>query len=154
MLNYGMTDLESRFTAAVRESAAAGVPVRWNEEAICCRSCYVVDNPAEVYALSQFGKIRFTEQGAVYAEEYEVECSCTEDEYDEEDNVVVEGETCGVYRGDHCGVEVDTTVISSVYFYFGSTRSAEVFTAALTRNGIPVVWNGDPAVAIEVRLNG
>lgn len=153
MLNYGLTDLEARFTAAVRESTAAGVPVRWNEEAICCRSCYVVDNPAEVYTLSQFGKIFFNEQGAVYAEEHEVECSCTEDEYDDDDNVIAEGETCDVCSGDHCGTEITTTVISSVYFYFGSTRSAEVFTAALTRNNIPVVWNGDPTVAIEVRLN-
>lgn len=152
MLTYGLTDLESRFTAAVRESTAAGVPVRWDDESICCRSCYVMDNPAEVYTLSQFGKIRFTEQGAVYVEEFEVECSCTEDEYDEDDNVIVEGETCDVCLG-RVGNDVRTTAISSVYFYYGSTRSAEVFTAALARNGITVVWNGDPSVAIEVRFN-
>ena len=154
MLNYGLTDLEERFSNAVRESTAAGVPVRWNEEAICCRSCYVVDNPAEVYTLSQFGRITFRGDGAYYVETVEVDCTCTEDEYGDDDNVIAEGERCEVCTGEHCGEEELAERINSVYFYFGGVRSAEVFTAALENNGIPVAWDGTPHTAVEVRFNG
>jgi len=147
--------LEDRFNAAIADSTAAGVPVIINDAAPCCRSCYVADNPRAVYTLSQFGTVKFRRDVAVYAEEVEVECSCTDDEYDYEgERVIREGEMCGVCTGRDDGTEEVSVRIGSLWVYFLELASATTFCAALTANGIPFLWDGSADNAIEVVLNG
>lgn len=144
---------ETQFTTAVAESTAAGVPVRFNDESICCRGCYVEENPNEVFALSQHGSIKFHNGTAYYVESFEESCSCTEDEYNDEGEVILEGEDCDVCMG-YADEQEHRTLISTVYFYYQNPESARVFTEALTRNGIVAVWDGNPETAVGVKLNG
>jgi len=147
--------LEARWNTALADSAAAGVPVLINDAAPCCRSCHIENDPREVFTLSQFGIIKFRRDAAVYAEEVEAECYCTDDEYNYEGTRVIrEGETCGVCSGRDEPTEEITVKIASVWFYYNDIDAARTFCSALDANGIPFHWSGSKDDAIEVLLNG
>lgn len=129
---------ELSFRSAIAETEAAGVPVRLNDPDICCRSCYVVNDPREVWNLTQSGPLEWVEGNPVHSLEEEVPCTCTEDEYDDDDNLVYEGEQCDVCTVRDNGTEVIRSTVASEYFYFLAVKSAEVFAAALERNGLTV----------------
>lgn len=97
---------ELSFRSAIAETEAAGVPVRLNDPDICCRSCYVVNDPREVWNLTQNGPLEWVDGNPVHSLEEEVPCTCTEDEYDEDDNLIYEGEQCDVCTGHVNGTEV------------------------------------------------
>lgn len=147
------TRLEDRWNAALAQSRAAGVPVLINDAAPCCRSCYIADDPREVYTLSQFGTIKFRRDEAVYAEEVEADCYCTDDEYDYEGiRVIREGETCGVCAGRDDPTEEVVVPVKSVWVYFLNVESATTFCEALAAHEITFQWSGSADTAIEVVL--
>lgn len=141
---------EASFLSAVAETEAAGVPVRLNDPDICCRSCYVVNDPREVWNLTQNGPLEWVDGSPVHSLEEEVSCTCTDDEYDDDDTLVFEGEQCDVCTGRTEGTEVVRTAAASEYFYFRAVKSAEVFAAALERNGLTVDWDGSGDTAVRV----
>ena len=144
--------VQDRFDSAVSAAAGSGVPLRINEDGLCYRSCYVVNDPAEVYTLSQFGEFRFTEDGQtpVYVETLDVECTCEEDEYDDEGDLVREGEMCDACTGRGSDTEENITVVSTMYFYFTRLESAQVFSEAMHAQGFDIEWYGTKASAIGV----
>lgn len=149
------TSLEDRWNAVLAQSRAAGVPVLINDAAPCCRSCYVENDPREVFTLSQFGDIKFRRDEAVYAETVESDCYCTDDEYDYEGiRVIREGETCGVCTGRDEPTEEVSVKIRSVWFYYMDIGAAKTFCSTLDANDIPLRWSGSKSDAIEVLLNG
>lgn len=141
---------ELSFRSAIAETEAAGVPVRLNDPDICCRSCYVVNDPREVWNLTQNGPLEWVDGNPVHSLEEEVPCTCTEDEYDEDDNLIYEGEQCDVCTGHVNGTEVIRSNVAWEYFYFRAVKSAEVFAAALERNGLTVNWDGSGDTAVRV----
>lgn len=145
--------VESRFTAAVSACAQAGVAVVYNEGAPCCRSCYSSDDTREVYALSQFGTLEFRDDQALYVETEDVECTCTEDEYDDDDVLISEGERCGVCTG-YADSERETALpVGTLWFYFRELTSAQTLAAAMREQGFTVDWDGAESHAVAVELS-
>lgn len=145
--------IEAQFATAVSQCAAAGVPVRFNDESLCCQGCYVANDPNEVFALSQDGAIEFYHGAAFFVTYKELECVC--DEYDEEDEDYID--PWEVVICEKClGKDVlkISVRIGAVYFYYRNPESARIFNDVMTRNGIRVEWSGDPSRAVEVLLNG
>lgn len=142
--------IESRFNAAVAACAEQGVPFRYNDASICCRSCYVMDNPAEVFALAQFGDLAFRDDAAVYVSEDEVPCTCEDDEYDDADELVREGERCGVCTGYADARVTHYDPVRTLYVYFSVLRSAQVFNRVFEAEGFTVKWDGTRHTALAV----
>jgi len=145
--------IEDRFNAAVSAAAEAGVRVCLNDDSACCQGCFTFRDGREVFEVNQFGDLRFDDNGDPrFVLEDAVECDCTSDEYeyDDEDNEtqVYEGRECDLCRGLVSGTEY--RVVSSIWFYFQKLNSARVWADALRTRGFAVNWDGTQEMALEL----
>lgn len=159
------TTVQDRFEAAVKTITESGTTWALNVMA-CCPSCTrhedlgfsqpEGDEPAVPYAWTfggQGSELLWSSGQPVFREE-EHECSCTMDEYEEDE----EGEEVLVYEGEECapcrGEDVrQTRPAKDLYVYHGHDLVAPTTVRdAFAAQGFDVEWDGTVHQAVKVAL--
>lgn len=159
--------VESRFVAAAAEVRQRGIIFTPNVMS-CCRSCATAEDLGLGDGLSgtvphawTFGgqgkRLEFDQGRPVRVEdpaEIDDECSCTEDEWGEDEDgeevVLFEGETCRVCR---YGVpEPRRTPARGVHVYHGGpkTLAANVVAEVFAEHGFTVEWDKTTAQSVQI----
>lgn len=158
--------VETRFGHAVEAAQALGVVTALNVMT-CCRSCTRPEDlgltPGQEdtvpYAWTFGGqghRIEFDGGQPVHVSDVEDECTCTADEYDEDDDgnevLTYEGEECDTCR--YGPDEPERTPARSAWFYHGGpdVTAARVVSEAFAAKGFTVEWDGSTGQAVQVVL--